>query len=67
MKVYQVFYWVKKNRCEHLNDMFVSAETKDDACKICREVVMKQTGRNALRCTTKDPDLVGMKDRHILK
>ena len=64
MKIYHVFYWIKKNRSEHLYDMFVSAANKDEACKICREEVMKHTGRNALRPTTKDPDLVGMKDHH---
>lgn len=57
MKNYQVFYWVKKNRHEYLEHMFVSANNAKEACKICKEEVLKQTGHNAFRPTTKAPDL----------
>lgn len=57
MKNYQVFYWIKKNSREYLEHMFVSADTAKDACRICKEMVKEQTGRNAFRPTTKAPDL----------
>lgn len=57
MKNYQVFYWIKKNRHEYLEHMFVSADSAKDACRICKERVKEQTGCNAFRPTTKVPDL----------
>ena len=57
MKSYQVFYWIKKNRHEYLEHMFVSADNAKDACRICKEQVKEQTGRNAFRPTTKAPDI----------
>lgn len=57
MKSYQVFYWIKKNRHEYLNHMFVSANNAKEACKICKEQVFQQTARNAFRPTTKAPNL----------
>lgn len=57
MKSYQVFYWIKKNSHEYLDHMFVSANNAKDACRICKEQVKKQTGRNAFRPTTKVPDI----------
>lgn len=57
MKSYQVFYWIKMNRHEYLEHMFVPANNAKEACKLCKEQVMKQTGRNAFRPTTKAPDL----------
>ena len=57
MKNYQVFYWIKTNSREYLEYMFVSANTAKDACRICKEQVKEQTGRNAFRPTTKAPDL----------
>lgn len=57
MKNYQVFYWVKKNRHEYLEHMFVSANNAREACQICKQQVKAQTGRNAFRPTTKAPDL----------
>lgn len=61
MKNYQVFYWIKTDRREYLEYMFVSANTAKDACRICKEQVKEQvkeqTGRNAFRPTTKAPDL----------
>lgn len=57
MKNYQVFYWIKKNSHEYLEHMFVSANNAKEACKICKEHVKEQTGRNAFRPTTKVPDL----------
>lgn len=56
MKNYQVFYWIKKNSREYLEHMFVSANSSKDACRICKEQVKEQTGRNAFRPTTKAPD-----------
>lgn len=58
MKSYQVFYWIKKNSREYLEHMFVSANTAKDACRICKETVKEQTGRNAFRPTTKAPDVI---------
>ncbi len=57
MKNYQVFYWIKKNRHEYLEHMFVMASNAKEACKICKEQVKEQSGRNAFRPTTKAPDL----------
>lgn len=57
MKNYQVFYWIKTDSREYLEYMFVSANTAKDACRICKERVKEQTGRNAFRPTTKAPDL----------
>ena len=62
MKSYQVFYWIKKNRHEYLEHMFVSANSAKDACRIGKKRVMEQTGRNAFRPTTKAPDLSQYKD-----
>ena len=53
MKNYQVFYWIKKNSREYLDHMFVSANNAKEACRICKEQVKEQTGRNAFRPTTK--------------
>ncbi len=55
-KQYQVFYWIKKNGKEYLNHMYVMADNAKGACKICKEQVKSQTGRNAFRPTTKAPD-----------
>lgn len=55
-KTYQVFYWIKKNGREYLNHMYISADNSKEACKICKEQVKQQTGRNAFRPTTKVPD-----------
>lgn len=57
MKNYQVFYWIKANKKEYLNHMFVTAKNAREACAICKDEVKKQTGRNAFRPTTKLPDL----------
>ena len=57
MKNYQVFYWIKTDSREYLEHMFVSANTAKDACRICKEQVKEQTGRNAFRPTTNAPDL----------
>lgn len=57
MKSYQVFYWIKKDSREYLEHMFVCANTAKDACRICKEQVKEQTGRNAFRPTTKAPDV----------
>lgn len=57
MKTYQVFYWIKKNRKEYLEHMFVAANTAKEAAHVCKQQVKEQTGRNAFRPTTKAPDL----------
>ena len=62
MKSYQVFYWIKKNRKEYLEHMFVSANNAKEACQVCKEQVYKQTGRNAFRPSTKAPDLTGLEN-----
>lgn len=59
MRNYQVFYWIKANKKEYLNHMFVTAKNAREACTVCKEVVKNQTGRNAFRPTTKLPDLAG--------
>lgn len=64
MKNYQVFYWIKKNNREYLNHMFVSADNAKEACKVCKQQVKEQTGRNAFRPTTKAPDLSEYKGNH---
>lgn len=46
MKNYQVFYWIKKNRHEYLEHMFVSADSAKDACRICKE----GQGADRLQC-----------------
>jgi hypothetical protein len=56
-KTYQVFYWIKKNRHEYVEHIYVSANNAKEACKVCKEVVKEKTGRNAFRPTTKAPDL----------
>lgn len=57
MKTYQVFYWIKKNKREYLEHMYVSANTAKEAMQVCKQKVKEQTGRNAFRPTTKAPDL----------
>lgn len=57
MKQYEVFYWIKKNSREYLEHMSVIANSAKDACRICKEQVKEQTGRNAFRPTTKAPDV----------
>ena len=56
-KSYQVFYWIKANRHEYLHHMFVMANNSKEACSICKQQVLEQTGRNAFRPSTKAPDL----------
>ena len=56
MKNYQVFYWIKANKKEYLEHMFVTAKNSKEACKRCKELVKERTGRNAFRPTTKVPD-----------
>ena len=54
-KNYQVFYWIKKNKMEYLEHMFVRAHNKREAYTICKEVVKERTGRNAFRPSTEPP------------
>jgi len=54
-KMYQVFYWIKKDNHEFLHHIFVNAENAKDACKVAKQVVREKTGRNAFRPTTKAP------------
>lgn len=58
IKDYQVFYYIKANRTETLNHMFVRASNSREACKKCKEEVFKQTGKNAFRPTTKCPEQI---------
>ena len=55
MKTYQVFYWIKKNKREYLEHMFVTANNAKEALRICKQQVKEQTGRNAFWPTTKGP------------
>lgn len=61
-KTYQVFYWIKANRKEYLRHMFVSAANSKEACQICKQQVLEQTGRNAFRPSTKVPDIEFLKN-----
>lgn len=54
-KSYQVFYWIKKDSHEFLHHIFVNAENAKEACKVAKNVVREETGRNAFRPTTKAP------------
>lgn len=56
IKTYQVFYYIKANRREELNHMFIRANNSKDACSICKEQVYLQKGKNAFRPTTKCPE-----------
>ena len=38
-KSYQVFYWIKANRQETLNHIFIMANNAKEACKKCKELV----------------------------
>ena len=67
MKNYQVFYWIRTDSCEYLEYLFVSANTAKDACRICKEQVKEQTGRNAFRPTTKAPDLSIFRTHSVLR
>jgi hypothetical protein len=53
MKSYQVSYALKKNNRDEWHDMIVEAQNAKDACRICKEQVKAQTGRNAFRPTAK--------------
>ena len=55
MKCYQVFYWIKKDRKEYLEHIFVTANNAKEACAKCKRIVREKTGRNAFRPTTKAP------------
>lgn len=54
-KSYQVFYWIKANKQETLNHIFIMANNAKEACKKCKELVLERTGRNAFRPTTGNP------------
>lgn len=54
-KTYQVFYWIKQNKHEYLNHIFIKATNAKEACKTAKEVVKNKTGKNAFRPTTKVP------------
>ena len=56
MKTYQVFYYIKANRTETLHYISVDANNSKEACKKCKELVFKKTGKNAFRPTTKVPE-----------
>ena len=57
MEIYQVFYWIKKDKKEYLEHIYVSANNARDAVRVCKQRVREQTGRNAFRPTSKAPDL----------
>lgn len=54
--MYQVYYWIKRDRHEYLQSIFVAAENAKEACKTAKATVREKTGRNAFRPTTKAPD-----------
>lgn len=53
MKTYQVFYYIKHDKCKELNHMFVSAKNQKEACAICKEIVRKTIGKNGFRPSCK--------------
>lgn len=53
---YQVFYYIKANRKECLNHMFVYAYNAKEACAKCKREVYERTGKNAFRPTAKVPN-----------
>lgn len=53
MKTYQVFYYIKHDKCKELNHIFVSAKNQKEACAICKEIVRETIGKNAFRPSCK--------------
>lgn len=49
MKNYQVFYYLKMNKKEYLEHMFVTAKNQKEAIAIVKKEVFAKTGRNAFR------------------
>lgn len=46
-RYYQVFYTIKAHRRETLHHMYIRAHSAAEARQTCKELVAKQTGRNA--------------------
>ena len=53
MKNYDVRYWIKANRAEVEYSMIVFAKDAKEACKICKDRVKENCGRNAFRPVAK--------------
>jgi hypothetical protein len=53
MKNYDVRYWIKANRAEVEYSMIVFAKDAKEACRICKERVKENCGRNAFRPVAK--------------
>jgi hypothetical protein len=53
MKNYDVRYWIKANRAEVEYSMIVFAKDAKEACRICKERVKENCGRNAFRPAAK--------------
>lgn len=56
MKTYNVFYYIKSNGIESMNNMKIEANSSKEACAKCKETVKEKTGRNAFRPTAKALD-----------
>ena len=53
MKNYDVRYWIKANRAEVEYSMIVFAKDAKEACRICKDRVKENCGRNAFRPVAK--------------
>ena len=53
MKNYDVRYWIKANRAEVEHSMVIFANDAKEACKICKDRVKENCGRNAFRPVAK--------------
>ena len=57
MKEYKVRYWIKANGGEFAYYMTVFANNAKEACKICKDRVKENCGRNAFRPVAKRLDV----------
>lgn len=53
MAKYTVTYYIKSGGREHECDMQVEADNAAEACKLVKDIVKEETGRNAFRAKAK--------------
>ena len=53
MANYTVTYYIKSSGREHECDMQVEADNAAEACKLVKDIVKEETGRNAFRTKAK--------------
>lgn len=53
MTIYNVTYYIKSGGKEHKCDMQVEAGNAAEACKLVKDIVKEETGRNAFRAKAK--------------